>query len=315
MAKWTREKIIREILRREAAGLPLSLGGSREGLESKLYQAGSRVFGSWGNAVKAAGIAPERAKTHDHWPPSRILAKIRSLSRRQQPLRPGELKRRHGHLMQAARRCFGSWSKAVVAAGVDPERLKRVMPWTKERIIEAILTRALNCEPLGSRTVKPQSLAEAGAREFGSWSRALVAAGTDPEQVSRRQCGVGLGREGGSAIHHVEMVGRTRVGYLGRDNPGAPEKACSAPVQRRRNPGTRWTEEEIHQAIWARFRENRRMNAAAVDADNGPLYRVARRRYGSWRRALLAAGLDPDEFCASPAPCPVSTNRALRSRL
>ncbi|MGB2985970.1 MAG: hypothetical protein WBE26_08810 [Phycisphaerae bacterium] len=54
LAKWTREKIIREILRREAAGLPLSLGGSKRGVESNLYQAGSRVFGSWGNAVKAA---------------------------------------------------------------------------------------------------------------------------------------------------------------------------------------------------------------------------------------------------------------------
>ncbi|HUW83234.1 MAG TPA: hypothetical protein VMZ31_10600 [Phycisphaerae bacterium] len=43
MAKWTGEKTIRQILRREAAGLPLSPGGSREGVESKLQMAGSRV--------------------------------------------------------------------------------------------------------------------------------------------------------------------------------------------------------------------------------------------------------------------------------
>ena len=315
MAKWTREKIIREILRREAAGLPLFLGASRERVESKLYQAGSRVFGSWGNAVKAAGIAPERAKARDHWPPSKILAKIRSLSRRQQPPRPGELKRRHGYLMQAARRCFGSWSKAVVAAGVDPEKLKRVMPWTQERVIEAILTRALNCEPLGSRTVKPRSLAEAAARVFGSWQAALAAAGIDPEQASRRQRGAELGLKGSSRTPHDQTVARARVGHLGQDNPGALDTACSAPVQRRSNPGTRWSDEEILQAIRARLRENKRMNAAVVDEEDGPLYRVAKRRYGSWRNALLAAGFNPDEFCARPVTGPVPPSRTPRSHL
>ena len=150
------------------------------------------------------------------------------------------------------------------------------MPWTRERIIEAILTRVLNCEPLGSRTVKPRSLAEAATRVFGSWRAALAAAGVDPEQASRRQCGVASESEDGSTTHHGETVARAQVRY-------------------RRNPGTRWSEEEILRAIGERLRDNKRMNAAAVDEDDGPLYRVARRRYGSWHSALLAAGLNPDE--------------------
>lgn len=44
MVKWTRERIIREILRREAAGLPLNLGGEQP-VGQALYQAGSRVPG------------------------------------------------------------------------------------------------------------------------------------------------------------------------------------------------------------------------------------------------------------------------------
>ena len=298
MAKWSRERIIREILRREAAGLPLSLGGSKDGVDSKLYKAGSRVFGSWGNAVKAAGIAPERAKVHDQWSPSRILARIRSLSRRQHPPRPGELKRRHDYLMQAARRCFGSWSKAVVAAGVDPGKLKRVAPWTKERIIEAILTRALHGKPLNSHAVRPKSLVEAGARVFGSWALALAAAGIDPGQTSGRQRGVGSGPEDATITHHDQTAARARAEYLGEGELGAFDTARSVQAHRRRNPRARWSEEEILQAIRARLRENKRMNAAAVDEDDGPLYRVAKRRYGSWRSALLAAGLNPDKFRA-----------------
>ena len=99
MVKWTREHIIREILRREAAGLPLNLGGEQP-VGQALYQAGSRVFGSWRNAVMAAGIPPERARAKDDWRPCRILATIRSLSRRRRALRPAELDRRYAHLVR-----------------------------------------------------------------------------------------------------------------------------------------------------------------------------------------------------------------------
>jgi len=295
MAKWSRERIIRDILRREASGLSLDLGVA-DPVQSSLYQAASRVFGSWRNAVMAAGISPEKARVHDPWPPGRILASIKSLARRKRPLQPTELKRRYHPLIEAARRHFGSWPKAVIAAGVDPDKLKRVMPWTKGRIIEAILTRTLNCEPLGSRTVKPRSLAAAAARVFGSWRAALAAAGVDPVQASRRRGGGGFRSEDGSATHHGETVVRAR---------------CRG----RRNPGTRWSEEEILQAIAARLREMKLMNAAAVDEDDGPLYRVAKRRYGSWRSALLAAGLNPDEACARPVTNPVSASRTLRRHL
>jgi hypothetical protein len=265
MAKWTRERIIREILRREAAGLPLNLGG-KQAVEPALYQAGSRVFGSWRNAVMAAGIPPERATTKEDWPPSRILAIILSLSQRRRPLRPAELQRRYGHLIQAARRYFGSWSKAVVAAGVDPAKLKRVPLWTKERIIEAILIRALNNEPLDSRAVRPRSLADAGTRLFGSWRSSLAAAGID------------LKRQG-------EMPGQS-----------VPE--C-------RRPSQRWSDEQVLQTILARLGEHRMLNATTVHNDDSRLYWAAKGCYGSWRNALLAAGLNPDEF-RRRAECPRS---------
>jgi hypothetical protein len=251
MAKWSRERIIREILRREASDQSLDLGAA-DPVESSLYQAAQRVFGSWRNAVVAAGISPNKARVHDPWPPSRILASIRSLARRTRPLQPAEVKRRYEPLVTAARRHFGSWPKAVVAAGVDPEKLRRVSRWTKQRIIEAILTRALRGKRLNSSAVRPQSLVEAGTRVFNSWESALEAAGIDPGQASRRP-----------------------------------------PI---RGSRARWSEEEILLAVRTRLRENKKMNAAAVEENDGPLYRLAKRRYGSWRGALLAAGLNPDDF-------------------
>src|SRR5207249_605876 len=60
--------------------------------------------------------------------------------------------------------------------------------------------------------------------------------------------------------------------------------------------GPRWTDENVLQAILARLRGRRTVNATAVYKDDNGLYRAALRRFGNWRNALLAAGLNPDEF-------------------
>ena len=135
--KWTRERIIRQILECEAKGLPLTVG--EPGISHALYQAGTRIFGSWRNAIQAAGIPPERGVHGEKGPPARILTIIRNLARRHRPLSAKQLEHRYGSMLPAARRLFGSWSKAVLAAGVDPTKLRRVVPWTRERVIEAIL--------------------------------------------------------------------------------------------------------------------------------------------------------------------------------
>jgi hypothetical protein len=295
MAKWTREQIIRAILSREAAGLPLALGRT-QGVDQALYQAGSRIFGSWPNALLAAGIAPERAQARERWPPGKILSVIRSLSRRRRPLRAGELKERHSYLIQAARRCFGSWSKALIAAGVDPVRLRRAPPWTKERIIESILTRALNNEPLGSRTVRPRSLADAGGRMFGTWASALVAAGLDPQRYGSSAC-----RScGNTPVGQKEPPhGPTRTG----DEKKAVESPRPAGDARPGNGGTPahcWSHSGVLQAILLRLRQHHAMNAKAVYYDDRPLYRAATRRFGNWSNALRAAGLNPDEYRKCP---------------
>jgi hypothetical protein len=70
-------------------------------------------------------------------------------------------------LYGATRRIFGSWRKAVVAAGVNPTKLQRVIQWNRERVIEAILKHALRNEPLAAELVDPRSLVAAGQRFFG----------------------------------------------------------------------------------------------------------------------------------------------------
>jgi len=258
--------ILRHILEREAEGQPLTTGG--EGVDHNLYCASRRIFGSWRNAIIAAGIPPERVLTWERWSPAKILSKIRLISRRRRPLTSDEIERRYHNLVSAARRHFGSWSKAVVAAGVDPTKLQRVVPWSRERVIEAILTRTLRSEPLVARLIEPRSLVDAGQRFFGSWKAAVSAAGVDPRATELQP-------------RRIKPSARATVRAATPKRPGRPP-----PV---------WTDERILQAIVDRVREGKRINSWAVSRDHPSLYRTARRHFGTWDNAIRVAGFDPLE--------------------
>ncbi len=83
---------------------------------------------------------------------------------------------------------FGSWRGGLVAAGLNADRFCVRPIWDRERIVEAILVRAVKREPLGSSTVLPRSLKMAAVKIFGSWANALVAAGLDPASHIGVQC-------------------------------------------------------------------------------------------------------------------------------
>lgn len=286
---WTRERIIRHILEREAEGRPLTAGG--KGVDHQLYCAARRIFGSWRNAIVAAGIPPERVLTWERWSPAKILARIRSLSRRRRPLTTDQVERRYHNLVSAARRHFGSWSKAVLAAGVDPTKLQRVVPWNRERVIEAILTRALRSEPLVARLVEPRSLVEAGHRFFGGWQAAVAAAGLDPRVT--------------------DMPPRRRR----RSQPGRARAGIAESPEELPQP---WSKERIVEMIRARVREHQRINAWAVSRDHPALYGAGRRHLNSWDEAIRAAGFDPAEHRrkrpSSPRKEPPSQDAARKSQ-
>lgn len=264
--QWSRELIIRHILERETQGLPLTIGG--EGIDPLLYSASRRIFGSWRNAILAAGIPPERILTWERWSPARILAQIRVLSRRHHPLTTTQMEDRYQNLVSAARRHFGSWSKAILAAGVDPVTLQRIVPWNQERVIEAILTRALRGEPLVARLIEPRSLPDAGHRLFGSWRAAVVAAGMDPKLT--------------------EMPPRRKKAIMQSTTP-ARSVARNGPSYRA------WNKERVVECIQARVREGKPINAYAVMRESQCLYAAAIRHMQSWDEAIRSAGLDPDD--------------------
>jgi len=297
MSKWTREGIVREMLRREAAGLPLvHTKKPGQGVEPTLYAAGVRIFGSWRSVLMAAGIAPELGEGQEHWSIPKVLGIIRMLGHRRRRLCPEEIHRHYSNVDEAARRIFGSWPKAILAAGVDPAKILRVVPWSRERIIEAILTRVLHSKPLGRRSVSPPSLADAAVRIFGSWDAALTAAGLDPQAYVDPE----------PEVPSATRRGRPRKVDAGVSANNGPERGdpATAPVKRLRKPPTPWSNQAVLEAIVARHQAQRRMDSSSVQKEERSLYRAATWRHGTWRSALLAAGLDHNAFPKSQKVSP-----------
>ena len=187
------------------------------------------------------------------WTMERIIIDIEALRRGGEDLSYNAMSRRRPDLLRAANHHFGSWKKAVTAAGIDYERAVRKMPkWTRDRIIETIRAAGRKGQDLSwsgvSRHPAYSGVAYAAIRSsgFGSWDEALRAAGFAPEAVRRYEA---------------------------------------------------WTEEKVVRRIGERLRSGRGLNSKTMQEEDSRLFNAALKRFGAWDAALRAAGVDPNRVC------------------
>ena len=76
-----RESVIRAILRRERDGLPLNCEAVKR-VSMPMYGGAVRHFGSWRNALRAAGIDVAAVERRTEWDQAKIISRLRRLCRR-----------------------------------------------------------------------------------------------------------------------------------------------------------------------------------------------------------------------------------------
>jgi hypothetical protein len=116
-------------------------------------------------------------RRHGAFPPRRwtreaVVAALRAYRARGERACDSELKARDWALMGAARKQFGSVTRAFVAAGITPEPLPR--GWTRARVREEIRRRMQRGDSL--RPADCAALYVLACRRFGAWAFALRAA-------------------------------------------------------------------------------------------------------------------------------------------
>lgn len=284
----TKESVCAQIQHRKECGLSLNvlslqkgcIGGEKDGA---LYSSARALFGSWQNAVEAAGI--DYWKEIDRHPgyntKDAVCQEIQKRSREGLPLyaralRCGSLSERA--LLGAAYRLWGSWRDALEESGFSYAEIQRVPVYarlSREEIVSRILKRKEQGVPLhfSSVTLGPHRdnlLLSSVRKHFGGWSDAMAAAGLDTTDYARRDR------------------------YQDAD--------------------------KVIREVQKRFKEGLPLSVAAMQrgpSKNHGLYVAARKLYGQWEDVIAAAGLDYEKIKHNwfKYPAPESVIEAIQERV
>lgn len=111
-----------------------------------VHAAAERIFGSWRNAVEACGFDYSTVRKYKRWNKVLVVEKIRELETEKIPLTSNHNQKNNKPLYMASIKYYGSWGKAVQAAGIcyADVRLRRKLslPEIKSRVINLYNTGA-----------------------------------------------------------------------------------------------------------------------------------------------------------------------------
>jgi hypothetical protein len=188
---WTAEGVLEEIKSWKTADKPLYSHHMRQNFQ-ELLAAGIRYFGSWRQAVEAAGIPYDEVRKYRAWSKARIVQTVQKLHAEGTDLSfRGMMLSQYAPMVYAAIRPnhFGSWKNALTAAGLEAEEIYRYKSWEDENIIEEIQRLGRSGADLSSKKMDEtsNSLIATARRRFGSWGEAVSRAGLDYDKIRRRR--------------------------------------------------------------------------------------------------------------------------------
>ncbi len=159
-----------------------------------LVSAAAYHFGSYRKAMERAGIDYADVMRRPRWSKTTIITLIKNAKRADEELHWSSVTKRRDELGKAAfaslqPRLFGSWDRALHAAGLDADDVNRYRKWDKNTVIAELKARARDNEALNSGAIQKDDpgLHAAAVRHFANYDEALRAAKVDPEKVRQRK--------------------------------------------------------------------------------------------------------------------------------
>lgn len=257
-----------------------------------------------------------------------IVERVRSLQSQEHPLNISAVKRRFPDLMKSVYelRPFIGWAGVLREAGIDYRSVKVELMETcecglckhKAPILTTHLRSAHGMSPKEYLKQCPngQIMCESirAERMKACASLAHWEPVWSPEYVLDR---IDAFRRHDVGIHFYGMTRVDRpltamaLSYFGSWDHAITKLGLSVEAVRRTPPGRSLSEKEIAKRLRERRDKGLPLNDTSVAKDDLQLYNAMRRRFGSHRRALRAAGIDPHEVQRKVARYSVQEQRLL----
>ncbi len=141
-----------------------------------VYAAAERLFGSWKDAIEAAGLDYSKIRRYRTWSRQEVLTEIRAAYELGHSVNSSTMQKNNKPLYMAAIRRFGNWSNAVVAAGIDYPSVRKRRLMTRSHIKRKIFDLYRKGENLSYTHMRKnhQYLLAVGMRKLGGGSWAAV---------------------------------------------------------------------------------------------------------------------------------------------
>jgi hypothetical protein len=244
---WDKNEILQAIKKLYKQKKDLSYNAMTRRMQP-LVSAAAYHFGSYRTAVERAGIDYALVIRRPRWTRPLIIGLIKQAKRKDEDLHWSAVTKRRDELGRAAfaslqPRLFGSWDRALHAAGLDADEVNRYRKWNKNTIVFELRGRAKEHEPLNSGAVQRDDpgLHAAAVRHFSNYDAALRAARLDPQAVRARRS---------------------------------------------------WSDQEVIRGLKAAKRAGGHLSDSSVRRENPALYGAAVRIFGSFTAAREAAGIN-----------------------
>jgi hypothetical protein len=243
---WDKDSVLRALRKLHKGGNPLSYNALAKTHQS-LVSAAAYHFGSYRKAVEKSGIDYGEITRRPRWSKTTIITLIKKARRDGDDLHWSAVTGRGDELSKAAfaslqTRLFGSWDRALHAAGLQADDVSRYRKWTRDGIIFELRQYHRDRNALNSGAIQKEDpgLHAAAVRHFSSYDEALRAAKVDPQKVRERRS---------------------------------------------------WTQEDVVAGLRKSQKSGGAMSDSAVRRDSPALYGAAVRMFGSFTAARNAAGI------------------------
>lgn len=199
--RWDKELVKVKLIERRNLGKELySFKVSRE--DYRLYRAINNHFDSYDEALKYAGLDPDKIKkARKPYDNNEIIDAIKALHSEGKDLNESRIEAgsdiKLKRMIYAAQHRFKGWAKAVEKAGIDYDAYRlRELEWSADKVFERIEDLQARNEPLNVGYIynKHSDLYHAAMRYAGGWKAAVSACGIDYASICRKK-GVSLSRE------------------------------------------------------------------------------------------------------------------------